>query len=734
MLLRSPSGSLAVFVTGFVLALLPSALAAQTAPLFEPPDVAPGYPALHTDDPPVIDGRLDEPLWQTAVPLTEFRQREPTQGAPPGFHTEIRFAFDGEALYVAARCDQPASTVRVQNLQRDFDPEQNDRLSFAIDAFLDQRNAVVFEVTPWGSQRDLEVLDGSRENVDWNVRWQVRTRIDENGWQAELAIPWRNLRYRPDTGELGLLVSRNIRHRNEQVSSPLVPRVLSSYRMAYAARLTGLTVPAPSRNVALNPYLLTQRVDRDGEPKDDDVEVGGELKWAISPGTVLDLTVNTDFAQAEVDRQAVNLDRFSVFFPERRQFFLESANLFDASVTSWIQPFFSRRIGLDDQGQPIPLAGGARLTARSSRQEFGALAMRQERLGASPAATFGVARYARNLGDQSRLGGMATFRRDEALGDLPGNDNTTLTVDGTWQPNQTFGLQAMISGSRDDVTGNGLSGQLWMYYETNQVYAGLLEYYNRDYDPGVGLEILDTNYVMHSPALKFDLRPDALPGFVRSFEPGFEAYLFRSSDDGDLLFAYAPISPVKFTFEDGGTAELFIEPNWQRLEEPFFPAGIEIAPGDYDYTRYGLSGASDPSKAWSFSGTVESGAYFDGDLTSYQATGRFAPSPRIEVSFEAELNQLRNVGIGAVDRNTRLYSADLTYAWNPQLEVSLFAQHNSLAERTTWNARLQWEFRPLSYLYLVYGGDRDTSELDPTTRLRDQGQQLIVKFTYLLEL
>lgn len=719
---------------GIVFALLPWKTAAESASFFEPPADTPEYRAVRTDTPPVIDGRLNEAVWQRTVPITQFEQREPTQGAPASFPTEINFAYDSEALYVAARCEQPESSIRVQNLQRDFDPEQSDHLSLAIDAFLDQRNAVVFEVTPWGSQRDLEVLDGSRENADWNVRWQVRTRIDENGWQAELAIPWRNLRYRPGTGEVGVLISRNIRHRNEQVSSPLVPRVLSSYRMAYAARLTGFRVPAPTRNVALNPYLLGQRVSRDGKPAQEDAEAGGELKWAISPGTVLDLTVNTDFAQAEVDRQAVNLDRFSIFFPERRQFFLENANLFDASVTNWIRPFFSRRIGLDDRGQPIPLAGGARLTSRTSRQEFGALAMHQERLGDSPAANFGVARYARNLGEQSRLGGMVTYRRDEALGALAANTNATFTVDGTWQPNQTFGLQAMVSGSRDDASGDGLGGQLWLHYETNHVYAGLLEYYNRDYHPGVGLEILDTNYAMHSPALNFDLRPGAMPEFIRSFEPGFEAYVFTSSENGDLLFAYAPISPLAFTFDNGGTAELIVEPNWQRLEEPFFPAGIEIAPGAYDYTRYRLSGESDPSAWWSFSGAVETGAYFDGDLTSYELTARYAPSPRFELGVEAELNQLRGVGPGSVDRNTRLYALDLTYAWNPQLEMSLFAQRNSLAERTTWNARLQWEFRPLSYLYVVYGGDRDTGELDPLSRVRDQGEQLIVKFTYLLEI
>ncbi len=285
----------------------------------------------------------------------------------------------------------------------------------------------------FGNQRDLEVIDGSEANLNWDARWSVRTRIHEDRWVAEIAIPWRNLRYPSGADRLGVIFARNVRSLNEETSIPAVPRAFSIHRMAYAGELRGFTTPPQKANVQLNPYALSQRLIETNTPDKVDTEVGGELKWAITPSTVLDLTVNTDFAQADVDHQVINLDRFSVFFPERRQFFLENANIFTASVTEWISPFFSRRIGLDELGGPIPLDGGLRLTSRSSKQQLGLLAMRQRTLDTSPASNFAVARYSRNIAGQSRLGGMLTYRRDEAIsnGGLALGENNNATYKNT---------------------------------------------------------------------------------------------------------------------------------------------------------------------------------------------------------------------------------------------------------------------------------------------------------------
>ncbi len=679
-----------------------------------------------------IDGALDESVWRRARPITEFLQKDPDQGAPASYRTEVRVAYDASALYVAAICYQPRELLRVQNLNRDFDFGENDLFGLAIDGFLDQRNAVVFQTSPFGSQRDLEVIDSNEFNSDWNARWDVRTRIHEDHWVAEMAIPWRNLRYPDGADRLGIIFARNIRHRNERTSAPAVPRAFTIYRMAYEGELIGLSTPRPEANIQINPYALVDQSDSAGT-SNSDLEGGGELKWAVSQDTVLDVTVNTDFAQAEVDRQVVNLERFSVFFPERRQFFLENANLFNPSVTNWIRPFFSRRIGLDSAGQPIPLDGGLRLTRRSSAQELGVLAMSQQASGDNPAAVFGVARYSRNVSGQSRFGGMLTWRRDESLvtdaGLLPSNDNYTYTLDGLWRPNQTIGVHAMVSASNDDVAGDGFGSQLWAYFENNWLYVGLLEYFNKDYEPGVGLEILDTNYVMHSPAVSFDLRSERLPAQIRSFNPGIEAYIFQSSDDGDLLFAYAPIRPFRIYFQNAAQIGLFVEPNWQRLDEPFLPAGIEIAPGDYDYTRYRIELSSDQSASLSGGLNVETGDYFDGELTTYTLSARYAPLPHVELSADYEINEIQSLGILQEDETTRLLGMSLRLALNPRLQFSAFYQQNSVDDRSNWNVRLAWEYRPLSYLYLVY----NRNEIDGMLPPQGLSEQLIAKFTYLFE-
>ena len=716
-----------------VLLLVAVTETATAQDVFEPPDAPTRYLALSTGESIAVDGKLDELVWQRAEPITEFIQKDPNQGDPISYATTVRVAYDDTALYIAAICHQPRDAARVQNLKRDFSYDDNDLFGIAIDGFMDQRNAVVFQTTPYGSQRDMEVIDGSEFNPDWDARWNVKTRIEDDRWVAEIAIPWRNLRYPSGAEELGVIFARNIRSLNEKTSAPAVPRVFTIYRMAYQGVLTGLQTPPPSTNLQVNPYTLVQRVDGDVDSSTD-FEIGGELKWAITQSTVLDLTVNTDFAQADVDRQVVNLERFSVFFPERRQFFLENANVFNASVTNWIRPFFSRRIGLDNAGNPLPLDGGLRLTSRSSTQELGLLAMHQPSQGLSADSTFGVARYSRNVAGQSRVGGMVTWRRDGDVNvadvAIDDNENVTFTVDGLWRPEQSYGIQAMVSTSHDDATGDGVGGQLWAFYENNFVYLGLLEYFNKDYNPGIGLEILDANYVMHSPAISFDIRSEWLPGFIRSFNPGAEAYVFQDSDDGDLLFGYAPIRPFRVYFQNGAQIGVFVEPNWQRLEDPFFPVGIEVAPGDYDYTRYRVEVESDQSASLAGAVEVEAGDYFDGELTTYTLSARYSPSPYFEATADVELNRIRGLGVLRSDVDTELYGLNLRLALSPQLQFSAFYQRNTANETSTWNARLAWEYRPLSYLYVVYNHN-EAERLDRA--FRETGEQIIAKFTYLFE-
>lgn len=717
---------------GFALGVCLFAASASAQEVFSPASPPIEVLAARTSEPVRVDGILDEPSWSLANVITGFTQSDPEQGQPATHRTYVRILFDDDMLYIAAVCEQSRQSIRVQNLQRDFAAQENDVFAVAIDGFVDQRKAVVFQISPFGNQSDMEVTDGEGLNRDWDARWNARTTLQDDQWIAEIAIPWRILRYRPGSDRLGIILSRQVRSLNETVSIPPVPRVMSVYRMPYEAILRGIETPPPGRNLQIAPYVLGQAVSgTTGFRPDRDAEIGGEFKWAVTPGTVLDFTVNTDFAQADVDRQFVNLDRFSVFLPERRQFFLESAGTFDASVTSWIRPFFTRRIGLDDSGLPIPITAGIRSTGRSPTQEFGVIAMRQEAIRELPASDFGVARYSKNIREQSRVGGLVTYRSDGASATHPfGRTNRTFTVDGLWRPAPSAGLQAMVSRSADSLSGDGTGAQLYAYYETSSVYVGLLEYFNRDYNPGIGLELLDANYVMHSPAVLWDLRGDWLPEQIRSFNPGISVYSFTSSDGGDLQFGYAAIQPLRFEFHSGAAVGVTVEPNWQRITDRFAPAGIEIETGDYDYTSYRVNANSDRSRTLSGELSYETGGYFDGRLTTYTLGGRYAPSPRFELTADFELNRLTDLGPMKQARTTRLFGIGSRFAFNPRLQLSGFLQHNSLTSRNILNARLSWEFRPLSYLYVVY----NSAAVDEGFIPDYSQQQLLVKFTYLLEL
>jgi hypothetical protein len=236
---------------------------------------------------------------------------------------------------------------------------------------------------------------------------------------------------------------------------------------------------------------------------------------------------------------------------------------------------------------------------------------------------------------------------------------------------------------------------------------------------------------MNSLLTSFDFRSPKLPMSVRSFSPGASVFVFRSSDDEDLLFAYAPIRPLRLRYHSGAQIDLVLEPNQQRLEEPFFPAGIEIAPGKYDYTRYRASARTDQSAALAGDVSVESGDYFDGKLTSYSLSARFAPRPQIELSADVQVNQLENLGIAAEDKTTRLYRVNARLALNPRFQVTGFFQWDSLADQSAWNLRLSWEYRPLSYVYVVYNKN-DREGLNPGDRFSQD--QIIVKATYLFEI
>jgi hypothetical protein len=716
---------------------IPLACGQQT---FAPPAERVKIYALKTAFPIQIDGQLNEPVWNEAEPYFGFTQREPVQGNVASHDTEVRVVYDEHFLYIAAINKEDLSrksNVRVLNMQRDFEAYQNDRFGVAIDGFMDGQNAIGFEVTPFGAQRDVQVQDGEERaaNRNWDGLWFAKTSLTDTTWIAEIAIPWKTMRYPANAKEMLISFTRNIRRDNEVTTFPTFPRAFSHFRMAYAAVLTDVEPPPPSANLQLNPYLLStaQRNGTDKSLNNPVVKAGGEIKWAPSPNTIIDATFLTDFAQADVDLQVQNLSRFSVLFPERRQFFLENANIFKTSISTFIQPFFSRKIGLDEAGNPIPIDGGIRLTSQTSRQTVGLLVMRQRAQGESPEAHFLVGRYVNNFAGQNRLGAMVTHRAD---GNKLGNGqitsaerNSTATLNTFLRPNQAVSIETMVSASTDSKMGNGLAAHTWVAQEKNWGYVGFVgQFVSENYIPGAGFLAFE-NYALVSPAVNLDLRPSWLPAWIRSYGPNFLVDVYWQASDFSFQQAFADVAFIDFEFEKGGDFEIRVKPEWQQIFNEFNPLGLSIAPGFYQFNRFTTKLSTDASKKLSGRIDYETGGYYNGTLTSWQANLRISPLPHIELTPAYRYNMIRKVGSELADLDAQLLILNTRLALNPRAQCNINYQWNSVTEGHAWNIRMSWEYRPLSFIYLVFNSRAFREEAFPERR--QLFQDTIGKVTYL---
>ncbi|MCR9249466.1 MAG: carbohydrate binding family 9 domain-containing protein [bacterium] len=686
-----------------------------------------------------IDGNLNESDWQSSNSVTEFFRREPRQGGDVRYQTEVKFLYDDKYLYIGAWCKDSVGVkgIRVQDLRRDFSWGENDIFGIALDPQNLKQYAQAFQTTPYGNQRDFQNFNGNSFDTGWNTLWKVRTKRTEDGYTAEFAIPFKTLRYDlPEDGtgpEWGVTMVRYARRDIEVSSFPPIPQSFTPYRMTYAAKLVGIEVPPPSTNVRIEPYALYQydRIkegatpDSKGQPK-----FGGDLKWAIDPRTIVDLTINTDFAQADVDRAVNNLERFNIFFPERRQFFLENSGIWAGGLQQSIRPFFSRTIGLQGNfnAAPAPIDIGARFTQRTEKQAIAGLFVRQDATENSQRSNFGVARYLRNYGRENNIGVMVTQRNDEQSDhlSLESNSNTTITVDGQIRPTSEWDIQYLVSTSIDKLSGEmGYAARVFSGNSTNKFYYGwVTEFTDENYNPAMGF-IRQTNVIRHNPGGYYIWRPKTQ--LIRRWDPGvFTNYNHDATDPSSFQQASLYIFPIYTWFEDNSFVEFSLTPTWQNINFDFAPLGLDIEQGNYFYTRYLLRYNTDRSKKWSVEARYSFGNFYNGTRRTSNFSARLAPIPHAAVTFDYEQNNLRGVGVGEENLKTNLYTVGSRFAINPRIQLSAFYQYNSFDDQGRVNVRASWEYQPLSFLYLVFNDSRVESLENPI-----EEQQFIGKLTFL---
>lgn len=728
-----------LFFCLYIFASLPLS-AQQSADNFPPPESPPEIRAIRTDEAIKIDGRLSESAWQAAPAVKHFFRIEPRQGGNYRYPTEVKLLYNDKNLYVGVFCADSLGKkgVRVQDLRRDFSSRENDFFGIQLDPQNLKQYCVAFQTTPYGNQRDLQNFNDNNTDNDWNALWTVRTQQTDSGYYAEFAIPFKSLRYerpaRTDSVAWGITFTRLARREFEQTVFPAIPQSFSPYRMTYAARLKGLEVPEPSANVRVEPYFLYQ-YDEAGTPNNlestSDAKFGGDVKWAINPRSVLDLTFNTDFAQADVDRAVNNLERFNIFFPERRQFFLENSGIWAGGGDYSIKPFFSRTIGLQGNfnAEPARIDAGVRYTMRDDNRSIAGLYIHQAETSNTPAASFAVARYLQNYGKENNVGVMLTHRLDEASESMgfQQSNNTTLTLDGLIRPKNEWTISYLLSGSRDNSSDTlGVAGKLFTGYFSNKFYLGwLTNFVSRDYQSDIGF-VFQKNVIWHNPGGYFIWRPKNI-SWIRRFDPGaFFSYYHDATDPGNFQQGNIYLFPIYLIFTNGSFLEYAIYPTWQNINFNFAPLGIPIAPKRYYYTRHQINYNTDRSRKFSLSGNVSWGSFYNGDRLTLSGGLRFAPIPHAAFTADYEYNNLQGLGIAGENLKTHLTTLGARLALNPRLQFSAFYQYNSFDRLGRWNLRGSWEYQPLSFIYLVFN-DAEINGLDqPFTE-----RQMISKVTFL---
>ena len=689
--------------------------------------------ARWTDAPPTLEGRIDEGEWGPAEVTGELVQSEPVEGDPLTEPTLIRVLYDRDYLYIGVRCfDSEPTRILVNELVRDFNSRQGDAFGVSIDPFLDRRNAFTFFTNPGGAQRDSQTFaDGRYVNIEWDGIWYVAAAIDADGWTAELAIPFKTLGVRTASVDtMGINFKRRIRRKNEEGYWSFVPRRFTISYMSNAGDLTGLGEVTGGGDLRITPFVTGDA--RFGEaPAADDrfsPKAGVDAKYRIGEGMALDVTYNTDFSQVEADQQQINLTRFSLFFPEKRDFFLENAGIFtlgDVPQQRSIrrrneetQLFYSRRIGLSPEGEPLPLLGGVRLSGRAGPYSIGLMNIQQRSSGEFESNNFTIARVRREMLSQADAGAMLIYRKGGREGDY----NLSFGADFNSRFFDRLTVNAYAAGTRTPgVASPRHAAQVSVEYIDTFFDALLLAAdYGEGFDPQVGF-VPRTGVRNYQANFGVTPRPQGW-ALVRELKPHMNIKLFYDRDGRTLTRNehYA----LTTSFHDGGEVEVSANPIFDRLLEPFeLPNGVEVPVGEYSFDEYRLRYSSDQSRPVAGSLRVTHGGYYGGRRTSVSASATLLVKPRFQASVTYGYNRVR---VPAGEFRGDLYGLRTTYSFSPNALVDAYVQHNTSTKLTLANLRFIYTYRPLSDIIIVYNDTR--GELG-----RDSWGALVFKITRLVQ-
>ena len=680
-----------------------------------------------------------------------FIQNDPREGEPASEDTEVRVLYDANNLYVGVLAhDRQPEGILTSELSKDFNRQSGDDFEIVLDTFRDERNGYMFATNARGAKWDAQMINEGREiNENWDALWNVKTRIMESGWYAEIAIPFRTLRFgSADAQTWGINFQRRIRRRNEDSFWAPLPRIYDLQRVSLAGTLEGLQGVRPGNDLRVKPYVLGSSGKSTVATVGNDFNAGFDVKYGVTSGLTWDFTVNTDFSQVEADEQQVNLTRFSLFFPEKRDFFLENSGIFqfgqgrggffgggggggpffgggggggggqDAIL------FFSRRVGLSDRGESIPILGGTRLTGRVGAYGVGVLNIQQRSTKTSLATNFTALRLRRNVLGNSDVG-LLVLNKDA---DGP-SFNRVIGTDANFRFFQNLNVNAAVArtfSSASVVPGGGSEsmGRAGLNYRDDlwDLQSSYLRIGERFQDemgflPRIGIAQFQGRY-----GARF--RPKRISSWLRETNAHFEVNNV-SRLKGDLQSRFIGWH-LNLNLQDGSGGEIGVNPQTENLVVPFEinrRRGISIPVGRYDYNEWFAFWRTNGSAPLSFYGRWSVGNFYDGYKQSYQFGAAVRLSGRLNASLVDSRNQIQ---LHAGRYTTDLITARIEYGFSTMAFVNALVQYNTDAREWSSNMRFNIIHHPLSDFYLVFNERRDSD----TGGLLDRA--LVAKMTYLV--
>lgn len=701
--------------------------------------------AVQLTDKPALDGQvLGDPAWQGLVPATGFTQVRPYSGQPATQRTEVFVGFTDDALYVAVNCfDDDVEGIVIGDSRRDSDLDDTDSFRFILDVFHDRQNGLVFGTTPSSLEYDGQVTNegsggfstsGGAFNLNWDTTWQVQSKLHDQGWSAEFEIPFKSLRYgAAEIQTWGINFQRNIRRNNEVVYWAPLPQQYDLFRVSQAGRLHDLKLPT-QRNLKFTPYVLGS-ARRGGDLPDGthyEEEFGFDAKWSITPGLTLDATYNTDFAQVEADEIQVNLDRFSLFFPEKRPFFLENAGQFSVGTASELELFFSRRIGVGAGGVQQPIDGGLRLSGKlGDATNVGLLHMRTEGVDGLVAQNdFSVARIRQELANRSSIG--AIFVSREGDGSITGDEDTdynrTYGLDWKWGIGERVDLQGYVAQTETPGRrGDDRAYRISQSYNSEQ-WSQSVGYtrVGEDFNPEVGF-LQRTNYEKGDFLILRRIRPENLWGLYE-IRPHIS---FRGFWD-DTGFWETGFTHVDSHFEWRNGIEIHTGVNFthEGVREAFeINSGAFVLPGEYDHEEVQLVFDTDDGDNLSFDSRYIRGGFFGGDREALSASVTFRSGDKFSSSLSWNYNDIDlPVANGAFTVNVARLR--VSYSFTPKVLLQALVQYDDRSDLIATNLRFSWLQSANAGLYLVYNEVDDDSIVGPMEKRRE----FTLKYSRIIDL